>query len=116
MAMFTENQSRQLYVATATSADVIAPVQVDGSATPAVKATDLKAKSAGACQFIISADGNEAYFNYKGASDDGLQRSDLIKKCNVMDVRLTDAADMKHKMKKFEVTLNSSVSATPVVG
>lgn len=116
MAMFTENQSRQLYVATSTSADVIAPVQVDGNATPAVKATDLKAKSAGACQFIINADGNEAYFNYKGASDDGLQRSDLIKKCNVMDVRLTDAADMKHKMKKFEVVLNSSVSATPVVG
>ena len=116
MAMFTENQSRQLYVATATSADVIAPVQVDGSATPAVKATDLKAKSAGACQFIINVDGTEAYLNYKGATDDGLQRSDLIKKCNVIDVRCTDAADMKHTMKKVEVTLNSSVSAAPVVG
>ena len=116
MAMFTENQSRQLYVATGTSADVIAPVQVDGSATPAVKATDLKAKSAGACQFILNADGSEFYLNYKGATDDGLQRSDLIKKCNVIDVRCTDAADMKHAMKKVEVTLNSSVSATPVVG
>jgi hypothetical protein len=116
MAMFSENQSRQLYVATSTSADVIAPVQVDGSATPAVKATDLKAKSAGACQFIVNVDGTEAYLNYKGATDDGLQRSDLIKKCNVIDVRCTDAADMLHKMKKVEVTLNSSVSATPVIG
>lgn len=112
MAMFTENQSRQLYVATSTGADVIAPLQVDSSH----KATDLKAKSAGACQFILNSTGDEFYLNYKGATDDGLQRSDLVKRCNVMDVRLTDAADMKHKMKKYEVTLNSSVSATPVVG
>lgn len=108
MAMFSENQSRQLYVATSTNADVIAPVQVDSSH----KATDLKAKSAGACQFIINADGNEAYFNYKGATDDGLQRSDLIKKCNVMDVRCTDAADMVHKNRKAIVTVASSLLDT----
>ena len=56
------------------------------------------------------------YLMYKGPSDDGLQRSDLIKKCNVIDVRLTAAADQKHIMKKVEVTLNSAVSATPIVG
>lgn len=110
--MFTENQSRQLYVATSTGSDVIAPLQVDSTHA----ATDLKAKSAGACQFIINPQGDECYLNYKGPSSDGLQRSNIIKKCNVMDVRLTDAADLKHKMKKVEVTLDSNVSATAVVG
>lgn len=110
--MFTENQVRQFYVATSTAADVIAPVQVDSSHA----ATDLKAKSAGACQFVINNTGDEAYLMYKGPSADGLQRSDLIKRCNVVDVRLTDAADLVHKMKKYEVTLNSSVSSTAVVG
>ena len=110
--MFTENQVRQFYVATGTTADVIAPIQVDSTH----KATDLSAKSAGACQFIINAAGDEAYLEYKGPSDDGVQRSDLIKKCNVMDVRLTDAADLMHKMKKVEVALDSNVSATAIVG
>lgn len=110
--MFTENQVRQFYVATATASDVIAPVEVDSSHS----ATDLKAKSAGACQFVINPTKDEAYLCYKGPSSDGLQRSDRIQKCNVIDVRLTDAADMVHKMKKVEVTLNSAVSATPLVG
>lgn len=110
--MFTENQVRQFYVATSTAADVIAPVEVDSTHS----ATDLKAKSAGACQFVINPTKDEAYLMYKGPSDDGLQRSDLIDKCNVKEVRLTDAADMKHTKKKVEITLDSNVSATPVVG
>ena len=110
--MFTENQVRQFYVATATGSDVIAPLQVDSSHS----ATDLSAKSAGACQFIINPTGEEAYLNYMGPTDDGLQRSDLIKKCNVMDVRLTDAADMKHTMKKVQIVLDSNVSATAISG
>ena len=103
--MFTENQVRQFYVATSTGSDVIAPQQVDSSHA----ATDLSAKSAGACQFIINATGDEAYLEYKGPSDDGVQRSDLIKKCNVMDVRLTDAADLVHTNKKAVITLDSSL-------
>ena len=112
MATFTENQVRQFYVATSTGSDVIAPLQVDSSHA----ATDLSAKSAGACQFIINPTGDEAYLMYKGPSSDGVQRSDLLKKCNIMDVRLTDAADLKHKMKKVEVVLDSNVSATAVTG
>ena len=111
--MFTENQVRQFYVATSTAADIIAPVQVSSSTS----ATDLKAKSAGAAQFIINPTGDELYLMYKGPAADGLQRSDLIKKCNVTDVRLTDAADLKHTMKKVEVTLDSAVnSGNPIVG
>lgn len=109
--MFTENQSRQLYVATSTAADVIAPVQVDSSHA----ATDLKAKSNGACQFVINPTGSEFYLTYKGPQD-APQRSDLVDKCKVMDVRLTDAADLKHTMKKVEVALDSNVSATAVAG
>ena len=111
--MFTENQVRQFYVATSTAADIIAPVQVSSSTS----ATDLKAKSAGAAQFIINPKGDELYLMYKGPAADGLQRSDLIKKCNVTDVRLTDAADLKHKMKKVKVALDSSVNGgAPIVG
>jgi hypothetical protein len=110
--MFTEKQVRQFYVATSTSADVIAPVKVDNTH----KATDLTAKSAGACQFVTNTTGDEAYLLYKGPSEDGLQRSDLLKKCNITAVSLTDAADMKHKMLKMEVALDSNVSATPIVG
>jgi hypothetical protein len=112
MATFTENQVRQFYVATATGSDVIAPVKVDSTHA----ATDLKAKSAGACQLVTNPAGDEMYLMYKGPSADGLQRSDLIKKCNIISVKGTAAADMKHVMKRIEVVLNSNVSATAVVG
>ena len=101
--MFTENQSRQLYVAKST----VAPA---ADTATSVAATD----AAGKTQLVIK--GDEAYFMHKGASDDGLQKSDVIKKCNVMYVNATDAADMLHKKKKVEVTLDSAVSATPIVG
>ena len=110
--MFTEKQVRQFYVATSTAADVIAPIQADSTH----KATDLSGKSAGACQLVINPDGDAAYMLYKGPSEDGLQRSDIMKRCNIISVNLTDAADMKHKMKKYEVALDSSVSSTPIVG
>lgn len=110
--MFTENQSRQLYVATSTAADVIAPVEVDSSHA----ATDLKTKSAGACQFVLGPNKDAFFLQYKGPSSDGLQRSDIIKKCNVMYVNATDATDMLHKKKMVEVALDSNVSDTAVVG
>lgn len=110
--MFTEKQVRQFYVATSTSSDVIAPIKADSTH----KATDLSGKSAGACQLITNPEGDTMYMLYKGPSEDGLQRSDLIKKCNITAVSFTDAADMKHKMLKKEITLDSNVSATPIVG
>ena len=105
--MFTENQVRQFYV---TNSNAVAP---NDAASPGADPTN--ASSAGAMKLVVK--GDESYFLYKGPSDDGLQRSDLIKKCNVMDVRVTDAADLKHKMKKVEVTLATlNGSATPIVG
>lgn len=111
--MFTENQVRQFYVATSTGSDVIAPLQVDSSHA----ATDLSAKSAGACQMIINPDGSELYMMYKGPSDDGVQRSDIIKKCNVMSVNCSDAGDLAHIKKRVEVTLATlNGSSSPIVG
>jgi hypothetical protein len=96
--MFTENQSRQLYVVNSV---------VAANADP-VNAGDVKLKE--------TADNKEFFFNIMGATDDGLQRSDLVNKCQIMDIRATAADDMKHTMKKVEVTLDSNVSATPIVG
>lgn len=102
--MFTENQVRQFYVATGTAADVIAPVEVDSSHA----ATDLSAKSDGACQLVLGPNKDEFYLQYKGPKD-GTQRSDIIKICNVMDVRLTGTKDMVHKNKKAIITLDSTL-------
>lgn len=96
--MFTENQSRQLYVVNsvlAANADL-------------VNAGDAKLKE--------TADNKEFFFNVMGATDDGLQRSDLIDKCKIMYIKATAADDMVHKMKKVEVSLDSNVSATPIIG
>lgn len=102
--MFTENQVRQFYVANSVAAPAI-----DAAGT--VVATD----AAGKAQLVTK--GDDAYFLYSGAIVGDLQRSDLIKKCNVVDVRLTDAADLVHKMKKVEVTLASlNGSNAPIVG
>ena len=112
--MFTENQSRQLYVVTATGSDVIAPTKIV-TGTSGTYPTDLSAKSTGACQFVISPDGSELYLNYKGPKD-GIQRTDRIKKGCITYINATAAADLEHKKKRVEVTLDSNVSATAVVG
>lgn len=108
--MFTENQVRQFYVGTSTAADVFEPVEVDSS----YAAQDLSGETVGACQFVLGPNKDEFYLSYKGPNDDGVQRSDLIKLCNIIDVRCTGAKDMKHKMKKVEVALVSGT--TPIVG
>ena len=100
--MFTENQSRQLYV-------------VNSVVTGNTEVTN--ASPAGAAKLKESADGKEFFFNIKGASADGLQRSDLVNKCQIMDIRATAADDMIHKMKKMEIVLDPAInSGNPVVG
>ena len=82
--MFTENQSRQLYVVNSV---------VAANADP-VNAGDIKMKE--------TADNKEFFFNIMGATDDGLQRSDLVDKCNIMDIRATAADDMKQSGKQHQ--------------
>lgn len=103
--MFTENQSRQLYVVKGTAdTDVIAPVEVDDSHA----ATDLSSKVDGASQLVLGPNKDEFYLSYKGPKD-GVQRSDIIKLCNVMDVRFTAAKDLMHAKKKVIVALASGL-------
>ena len=102
MAIFSENQSRQLYV-------------VNSVVTGSTEVTNQSA--VGATKIKESADGKQFYFTHKGASDDGLQRTDLVDKCNIMDIRATDADDMKHIMMKKKVTLDANVNGgAPIVG
>lgn len=99
--MFTENQSRQLYVVTDNAADAAA-----------IK----KSPAAGKIALGETSDGKELFFVHQGYTDDGLQRSDLVNKCNIMSISATAAADMAHKKSKYEITLDTNVSANPIVG
>ena len=99
--MFTENQSRQLYVVTDNAADAAA-----------IK----ESPAAGKIALGETSDGKELFFVHQGATDDGLQRSDLVNKCNIMSISATAAADMAHKKSKYEITLDANVSANPIVG
>ena len=98
MSVFSTNQARHLYVATAfKSTNVIAS---DAAGSIAVKADTAK---------------NHLYFEYKGA--DNLMRSDLIDIKNILYAKATDADDMAHKLKAVTVTLDSEVNAgAPVAG
>jgi hypothetical protein len=102
MAIFSENQSRQLYV-------------VNSVVTGSTEVTNNSA--AGATKVKESADKKEFFFAYKGASADGLQRTDVVNKCNIMDIRATAAEDMKHIMMKKKVALKSTInSGNPILG
>lgn len=100
--MFTENQSRQLYVVNSVLA---AGTAIDNQS------------AAGATKLGETADKQEFFFQHKGATEDGLQRSDLINKCRIMDIRATAADDMKHLMRKLEIALDPNVNGgLPIVG
>lgn len=97
--MFTENQVRQFYV-----------VNSVGNAVN-------NSSAAGTAKVVVAPGDQEFYMLYKGPAADGLQRSDLVKFCNIMDIRATEASEMEHKMKKVKVTLDSSVNGgAPIVG
>ena len=102
MAIFSENQSRQLYV-------------VNSVVTGNTEVTNQSA--AGAVKIMETADGKEFFLNVKGASADGLQRTDLVNKCNIMDIRATAADDMLHTMMKKKVSLKQTVNGgNPIIG
>jgi hypothetical protein len=99
--LFTEMQSRQLYV-------------VKSVVTGENEVTNSSAS--GAIKLKTSPDG-ELYFITKGATEDGVQRTALINKKNISYINATAAEDMVHKMHKKEVVLDSNVNGgNPVVG
>lgn len=98
MSVFSTNQARHLYVATAFKSNNVSASDAAGSI--AVKADTAK---------------NHLYFEYKGA--DNLMRSDLIDIKNILYAKAIDADDMAHELKAVTVTLDSNVnSGAPVAG
>ena len=86
MGVFSTNQNRQMYVATAQKESV---AKTDAAGTIAVKSNTAK---------------TEMYFNYVGA-DKTVMRSDLIKVDSIMYAKATPAADLKLKLKSVKVSL-----------
>ena len=97
MATFSENQVRHLYVANELKSPNVA--QTDNAGAIAVKSDDSK---------------SHLYFQYKGA--DNVMRSDLIKIENILWAKATDADKMEHKLFRYKLTLDPSISSTPVAG
>lgn len=96
--VFSENQTRQLYVVTANS--TTAPTA---------------ASAIGATQLVHNTVDNQVYFKYKGA--DNVMRSDLIDIANIVSAKAVKASAMERKLKVETVTLSSSVNGgVPVAG
>lgn len=83
--VFSTNQNRQMYVATAQKATV---AKTDNAGTIAVKSNAS----------------NEMYFNYVGA-DKTVMRSDLINLDSIMYAKATKADALKLKLKSVKVSL-----------
>lgn len=94
---FSENQVRQLYVATAVKSSVAA---TDTAGTIAVVSDTAK---------------THLYFQYKGA--DNLMRSDLIDPKSILDAKATLASALAQVMKVKTVTLDTTInSGNPIAG
>ena len=86
MGVFSTNQNRQMYVATAQKTSV---AKTDAAGTIAVKHNTAN---------------TEMYFNYVGA-DKTVMRSDLIKLDSIMYAKATPAANLKLQLKSVKVSL-----------
>lgn len=94
---FSENQVRQLYVATAVKSSVAA---TDTAGTIAVKTDAAK---------------THLYFQYKGA--DNLMRSDLFDPKSILDAKATPASALTQTMKVKTLALDPTInSGNPIAG
>lgn len=101
MAVFSTNQTRQLYVVTN-----------DGELkSPKVLSTD----KVGSISVHADNTKNHLYFSYVGAG--GLTRSDLIDTKNIISAKATNADSMTHTLKAVSVKLSDEVnSGKPIAG
>lgn len=90
MGVFSTNQNRQMYVATAQKASV---ASTDAAGSIAVKSNNAK---------------TEMYFNYVSA-DKTVMRSDLIPVDKIMYAKATNADALKMKLKSVKVTLKGAL-------
>ena len=95
---FSTNQANQLYVAKAYKATAV-----------------TEADAVGTISVHESTAGNEVYFLYRGV--DGVSRTDLINKSQILWASATDAAKLGRPLKKVKVALDANVnSGAPVAG
>ena len=88
---FSENQVRQLFIAKAYKATAV----VDSDAVGTIS--------------VHSNTDGDVYFKYRGV--DGVMRSDLIPKSQILIGKATPAAKMSRGLAKYEVTLDSTVNS-----
>ena len=98
MATFSINQVRHLYVAKTLKSG-----------------TDLLATDA-AGSILPKADTAKTMLWFQYMSPAGVVSSDKIDIANILYTKATASGDMSHNLARYEVTLDSNVSATPVPG
>lgn len=98
MATYSINQVRHLYVAKTLKSG-----------------TDLLATDA-AGSILPKADTAKTMLWFQYMSPAGVVASDKIDIANILHVKATPSGSMAHNLARYEVTLNTSVSATPVAG
>lgn len=96
MATFSTNQARQIYVAK--------------------QQVTVEPSSPGDIQLVAPQNADYIYFLYRGPKSGSLMRSDLIKKDLITTAKLTHGNNIEKFLKQYEVSLDPSVSATPVAG
>lgn len=100
MATFSTNQARQLYVANVLKAKDTGVISTDAAGSICPKSDVAK---------------THLYFEYMGAA--GMTRSDLIDIANIISAKATDADSLAHKLARFKLTLDDTVSnMQPVAG
>lgn len=105
MAVYSINQVRQLYVAKELkTGSHLLPADAAGSILVKPQSTDI---SAGNNKSIL-------WFEHMGPA--GITSSDKVTVANIMYAKATGAAKMAHGLARYELTLDSGVSATPVAG
>lgn len=97
MATFSENQTRQLYVAKALKSPSV--VSTDAAGSIAVKSDTSK---------------THLYFEHMGAG--GMVRSDLIDTANIISAKATDADSLAYALAKYKLTLDTTINAGKPVG
>lgn len=98
MAVFTINQVRHLYVA------------------KTLKSGTALLESDAAGSILPKADKNKTTLWFQYMSPAGIVASDKINLANIISTKATASASMAHPLMVKELTLDSNVSATPVVG
>lgn len=106
MATLHTNESRQLYVVSTVAADPTTITSASAAGTTAITGVTTAASPFGQAY---------GYITTKGI--DTIERSDIIKEENIVNIKHTPAAKMRKPMRKLEITLDPTVNGgNPIAG